>query len=218
MLPALILLLLNTTHAQFQPQTTPGVLTTPSPPNNIYTAYNQYNQTHYDIVLSKLFLNGDMLWNRTYDHGYNRNDLVNAITKDQDGNVYLAGSTDQQNRSDFLLVSFSPTGSLRWVQTFDQTEQDILITATLDRKSGIYVLGNSTLNNRPFLWIAKYNTMGNRQWYTTYSSGYNDYAKSLSVDSASNLIVTFETAQEQYSGRFLTTQTITYNTYGQRIR
>lgn len=73
--------------------------------------------TVYDVVTIKYNILGQQVWVRKYDTG-NNNEYGRAIALDSRGNVYITGAVARGSNYDFLTISYSPDGNLRWEATY----------------------------------------------------------------------------------------------------
>jgi len=84
--------------------------------NNIFIAgascYS--NDSIFDIVLIKYNYNGDFQWSNTYD-GFNKNDYPLDISLDDNGNIYLTGTSEGSGSDyDYITLKFNSVGQLQW--------------------------------------------------------------------------------------------------------
>ncbi|MEO0009908.1 MAG: SBBP repeat-containing protein [candidate division WOR-3 bacterium] len=82
------------------------------------TGYSTGLNTVYDVVTIKYNSLGQQVWVRRYDTG-NNNEYGRAIAIDSRGNVYVTGSVARGSNYDFLTLSYSPDGNLRWEATYN---------------------------------------------------------------------------------------------------
>jgi uncharacterized delta-60 repeat protein len=96
---------------------------------NIYAAgYSVGSDTGLDLVVISLTPGGGRRWVYRYNGPGNCYDLANALTYGADGNIYVAGaSQDSSNSRDFAVLSLTSSGAERWVyrrtaqrNTFDE--------------------------------------------------------------------------------------------------
>lgn len=75
-----------------------------------------------NVSVLKLDPNGNLLWRRTWNGTLNNDDEPNAITCDAAGNIYVTGYTTNAGLAgqDLLLLKYSPTGVLQWVESINR--------------------------------------------------------------------------------------------------
>jgi hypothetical protein len=75
-------------------------------------------------------------------------DEVQAITIDAVGDVIAAGFTNVGGNTMMMVRRYSPTGSIRWTQTYDYgPDKDVIRGITPDDEGGLYVVGEVTEDN-----------------------------------------------------------------------
>lgn len=130
-------------------------------------------------------------------------DRFNCITTDASGNVYLGGSTTQQdNNRDYLIEKRSSSGTLIWRKILGGTGNgpDEVKQIIVDNQGFTYVTGygNSTGAGNDF-WTVKFSVAGDIIWSKLYNdANYNQYdqANSLFVDSQGNVVVVGESDRD----------------------
>jgi hypothetical protein len=147
-----------------------------------------------DIVVVSLPSSGPPAnWVYLYNGLGNGNDAASSITYGLDGNVYVAGySTGSGTYEDFTVISLTPTGSERWVYTYnglaDTTDMAASIIYGLD--GNIYVAGQSTgnLGGSDFTVISL-DTSGTERWVYRYNGpgSSHDDASSIVYGSDGNI-------------------------------
>ncbi len=129
-------------------------------PNNPYQAANE----------SSFFSSGvDTAWVRHYASGLlSGNDRAAAIAVDNDGNIFVTGST--------VTVKYNPSGVEQWVV---QESGDAI---AVDVSGNVYIIGSSA--------TIKYNSSGIEQWVVQGLDLYGSNWVDLAVDEAGNVYVT----------------------------
>jgi hypothetical protein len=86
----------------------------------IYVAANYTDATSTDIVVMKITPSGTIEWQKRIS-GVN-NELTNFIETDDDGNIYVSGSTAEAggvgSNDDFYIVKLDPTGTILWQKRY----------------------------------------------------------------------------------------------------
>lgn len=157
------------------------------------------NRGSYDFFLVKMDPNGNPVWGRSA--GGNHNDLGNAITMDDAGQIYVSGGFASDtlaypsdtlinafgSQPDIFTVRYDYNGNCNWARREGSVANDHAVAITWDQTDGLYVaghyhsasivIGNDTLMNMgmgdPF--IIKYDTAGTVQWAKGFGGTDNDF-------------------------------------------
>jgi hypothetical protein len=150
-----------------------------------------------NISTTVYYNDGSIKWQSNYHSINQNNDYGISVALDQNENVYVLGTTDNQNNIDYdiLLLKYSSTGSLQWSQTFGSNYDlnDIGTELILDDAGeSIYICASSesASNNYDFLTL-KYNSDGVYQWDERYD--YDDLIEipiGIEFDNNGDLFVT----------------------------
>ena len=121
-------------------------------------------------------------------------DKVNAITIDDNNNLYITGYTEANNQKDIQTVKLDANFNLVWIETFDGANMDDVAAAIgLDALGNVYITGYSEqANGISELLTIKYNANGTAQWVETYEDVVNSgevYATNLSVTSQGEVLI-----------------------------
>src|SRR5579884_746129 len=146
-----------------------------------------------DYVTIKYDSDGNQLWAARYgDTGYNG---AQALSVDQNGNVYVTGSTFNGTNMDFATIKYDPSGNQLWVSRYDHGSDDRATAMTLDHSGNIVVTGASYGSTVFDYATVKYDPSGKELWNARYDSGgcktnfADDYAKTVFVDGDNNVYV-----------------------------
>ena len=175
---------------------------------NIYVTGKSENLTpykyNYDFVTIKYNANGDQIWVKRYDSSWGgdfADDIPTAIEKDEQGNIYVAGSCAWHRWIiDYLIIKYDSMGNMKWVQHYDYDESSWLTTnvaktLAVDNSGNVYLTGYSKdvgeYSSSLYLTL-KYDSNGNLLWNAIYDGPFNtiDVATAIKVDSAGNVFVT----------------------------
>ena len=141
-------------------------------PNTLFCATIKYNAA------------GEQQWVAEY-HGGSGADEPAAIVVDKAGNVYVTGTTQICQGSDYLTLKYNSGGQEQWVAHYHGPQEplDAAKAIAVDNSGNVYVTGRS-FNDYATI---KYNPAGQQQWATRQSDGEAD---AIAVDGAGNVYVT----------------------------
>lgn len=172
-----------------------------------------------DIVTIKYGLTGGQMWEQRYTgSGGNYPDKGRSIAIDPAGNIIVGGTSYGQNtRNDFVILKYSPSGSLIWENRITGPDglDDDLNKLVVDASGNIYAAGESVgvSTHSDFLTV-KLNSSGVIQWTKRYNYWNDDEdLTDLVIDNSGNIYITgFGNRPE--SGYGLDFITIKYNPSG----
>lgn len=158
--------------------------------------------------LMKLDTSGNVLWYNLYGL---ESFIVNDLTSDQLGNIYVAGyisyylplnSKINLNVKDgnFVILKYNPSGNLLWHKQFDFKTEIYSFHLEKDNNSNIYFSGlfkdNLTFGGNDSLtadgtnsFIAKFDSTGNNVWLNQIY-GSSEWLLGFDTDSTGNCLVT----------------------------
>ncbi len=127
-------------------------------------------------------------WVHTW--GGSNTDSARAVNTDDNGNVYLAGSTSsfELSGSDALLLKFSSDGTLLWRKTWSRS-YDYATAIGLDSFGNVYVGGGTRGSEGRDALLLKYSPDGSLLWQKTWASGDN-WLSALCVDDEGSIYTT----------------------------
>ncbi|MEA5549740.1 Calx-beta domain-containing protein [Anabaena cylindrica UHCC 0172] len=108
-----------------------------------------------DVFLAKYSSSGNSLW--TKQVGTTFADEAGGIRTDNNGNVYIAGSTsgniagDNQGAKDVFVIKYDTLGNLLWSEQFGSSGDDVSRDIAVDNNQRIYVVGDTTGSLNPAL-------------------------------------------------------------------
>jgi uncharacterized delta-60 repeat protein len=115
---------------------------------NVYvTGDSGGSGTHQDFATIKYNTEGKRLWVRRYNGPGNNDDYPHALALDNQGNVYVTGSSVGVNFNfDFATIKYTPDGRRLWVRRYASTGDgsDSPRSIAVDAQSNVIVTGYST--------------------------------------------------------------------------
>jgi len=177
-----------------------------------------------NVFVQKLDSTGAFVWAKSI--GGSSNDVGNAITTDNFGNVYLTGTfrgsgdfdpnagvraLTSQGGTDIFLMKLNQNGSFAWAVSFGGTSRDEGLSLTTDKSGNVYVaglfsgrvdfnpgpgLGAETSNRNTDAYVVKFDPNGRFQWMNQMGGNSIDQALAISYDPNGYLYTT---------GRFMST-------------
>lgn len=126
----------------------------------------------WDIVTAKYNTSGQEQWVRRYDDSVGGWDEGHSLVLDNQGNVYVAGSSGTQPGAapafDYVTIKYSPSGNEEWIRKYGFESDDEAYDVVVDGQNNIYVGGYSfRFNNNQWnadATIMKYDFLGNLIW------------------------------------------------------
>jgi len=169
---------------------------------NVYvTGYSYGDGTSSDYATIKYNPNGIEQWVARYNGSGNGNDVVSAMVLDTAGNVYVTGSSyDDETFLDYTTIKYNTNGNRLWVVKYNGpgNYHDKARAIDLDTAGNVYITGYSYgggITREDYTTI-KYNSSGSRLWVARYCgparSPYSAYdaACAITVDKSGNAYVT----------------------------
>lgn len=161
-----------------------------------------YNE-NTDLKLFDINSNsGQISWTYQYDGSVLSEDKANLMTKDSQGNMFIAGTFEAGFSNNAVGVAkYNSTGNLLWIKKFDFSgginKDDEPLSITCDAQDNLILAGYSTNTNRDFL-LFKLNPTGEVVWQKIFNGTGNntDQFNSVVTDAASNIYVAGRTARD----------------------
>lgn len=99
-----------------------------------------------DVLVARFADDGAELWSRTYARDTQREDVPVALVRDAEGNLIVAGSTQQADlpgSADLVVLKFDAEGTPLWQYVYDgvRSGEDRACALGLDANGRIYVAG-----------------------------------------------------------------------------
>lgn len=178
------------------------------------SSYNLSNGGGFDIFLAKYGATGNLLWSKGI--GGTGNELVNALSVDGSGDIYLAGSfstpvlnlgamtISNQSARDMLLVRYNPSGTAQWAKRVGGNTSSHPTDLFVDQSTGVYMsglfdlpsvnFGANSLSNQASSglegFVTKYNTSGTDLWSRSVGAPADQSVWGVAADNTGNVFVT----------------------------
>ena len=165
---------------------------------SLYLLTDSYEgETLYDYATVKYNAAGVEQWVQKYNGtaGNFSSDTASDLVVDNNGNVYVTGSSEGETISDYATIKYNTDGVEQWVQRYNGigNGEDRANSIAIDNSGNIYVTGVSFENGTAYNYATvKYNSAGVEQWVEIYDgTGSNDdYGTAVEVDNLGNVYVT----------------------------
>jgi hypothetical protein len=182
--------------------------------NNIYVVGEtsgdldgEHNAGGPDAFLIKFDSNGTRLWTRLL--GSTGSETAYGVTADNNGNVYVTGSTDgvlgvdpspgdPAVNFDAFVAKYDPDGTRQWVTQLGTSCTEWTNSIALGTGGNLYVAGKiltcafagNTPNGLYDAFVAYLDGNGTVQWVRQFGTSEHDSANGVTTDSAGNAYVT----------------------------
>ncbi len=183
--------------------------------NVFVTGYSEDSAGKEDFTTIKYSPQGKEEWVARYNGPSNGGDEVRALAVDEEGNVYVTGTSDNRDSTyDYATVKYNPQGETEWVARYKSGFNSAWALA-VNEEGNVYVTGRSrdSITDADYATV-KYNPQGHEQWVARYNGpgNYLDVAYAIAVDASGNVYVT---GYSQGSTSRLDYCTVKYNPQGQ---
>lgn len=136
--------------------------------------------TSSDLVTLQFNSAGALQWTGCYDGAVHSTDQIADLEVDPFGNVYVAGSLRGVGyQDDYVLLKYSPSGTLLWDRTFGTAAKERVVGLELDNDANAYVVGNAGL--------VKYDPDGNQLWVAPIHLGGRFSPSDMAIDKSGTL-------------------------------
>jgi len=143
---------------------------------------------------------GDPLWTRQF--GSSEHDVPTSAATDDEGNVYVAGSTGgalggpfRGGIEDAFLAKFDAAGNQLWIRQLGSASQNFAQDVSVDELGNVFVAGVTTGEMAaPSAgaydgWLANYDAAGNELWTRQFGGVSYDSANAVAADGFGNVYV-----------------------------
>ncbi len=155
-------------------------------------------QGDWDCVTIKYYSNGDTAWTTRYDGPTNGDDYSWDITLDQEGYVYVTGTT-VANSPDYLTMKYSLNGDIAWVRRYSGPDSgsDYALDMAVDDSGRVYITGDNW-GIGPNLMSVKYQPDGEMAWVKIYQG---QRCRAIAVDDSGNVYVSGISASYYFTAK-----------------
>ena len=149
---------------------------------NIYIcgSENIGGNTYFTTI--KYNSNGVEQWVANYDTNGSGNYYLNDMVIDNNGNVYVTGSS-------FATIKYNTNGIIQWVAIYDGGSAYAI---DIDDSGNVYVSGDASDSTNVFYATIKYNANGDTLWASTFivDGAMPFFVRDLAIDNFYNVYVT----------------------------
>ncbi len=98
-----------------------------------------------NVALFKMHVNGDMIWNKTYNGDYG--DYAESLIVDEDGNIIIGGHSwnNPGQNGDFMVIKANSEGDELWTRYFGDSITQIARDVILTQSGGYAICGVTKL-------------------------------------------------------------------------
>jgi hypothetical protein len=165
---------------------------------NVYVTGESYTEIdNSDFATLKYNSSGVEQWVQRYNGPANSSDAASAIAVDNEGNVYVTGTSGGDGTGfDYATIKYNSSGDTLWVQRYNGPANNVdkARSIAIDNEGNVYVTGQSYggSNTLDDYATVKYNSMGVEQWVQRYDGPDNsfDEVPVMAVDNGGNVYVT----------------------------
>lgn len=145
-----------------------------------------------DFIILKYSNAGSLLWSRRYNSPANSTDELHALALDDNGNIFVAGTSYNGTDNDVLVVAYSATGGLLWETRYASPSNDQFGAMAVDIEGNVIVAGTSDRGATSFDYLViKYSNAGAPLWTNWFDGPVNGFDQALvaAVDGSGNVFV-----------------------------
>ncbi len=133
------------------------------------------------IIIGSLFFSNisfaqnqyELEWSNNYDTSLESSG--SNMNRDSEGNIIITGSTFENGNRDFLVIKYTPGGTLLWSQVIGMLNgtNDRITSFFIDSSDNIFLsgVGVETINSSKSI-VVKLNTFGDILWVNEYSDDF----------------------------------------------
>ena len=210
---------------------------------NVYVAGNYYSPTitvgnstltsvgGADGFLIKYNTAGNQIWAKNI--GGDMDDLINGITADQNGNIYITGSFQSSSlvcdnytltspgSAEAFVTKYNGSGNVIWARNFEGTNDDDGNAIAVDGSENVFITGkyaspfltidSYTLTNQGSsdAFVTKLDALGNALWAKSAGGSFNDSGYEITLDPFGNTYIAGD-----FNSSTLTVESFTLSNFG----
>jgi CTP:phosphocholine cytidylyltransferase-like protein len=192
--------------------TFPGGISTDSDDDIIMTGGSgDFYNASFNCWILKMNMNGDEIWNRTFDE-----DLISIgfdVVIDSNDDIFVGGLSASFFGQGWYIVKYDNNGNKKWSQRYNDGNQ--LYDMEIDSQQNIILTGHSySEETESASWLTlKCDKDGKLLWKQEFDSIDNEYSEDAAIDSKDNIITIGPKIGEDYYEPCI----IIYNKYGEEI-
>ncbi len=147
-----------------------------------------YGALEKDIYLVKTDQNGDVIWTRTFDSGFEwANEWAESVVEAEDGGFVFTGVyTGDFLSKDVLLMKVDSNGDSLWARLFGEGNSDYGHCVRSTDDGGYIIVGSNGHSDHygewSYAYLIKTNAIGEQQWVREYPHGDPGYCVQQTFD------------------------------------
>lgn len=150
-----------------------------------------------DIWLLKLNLEGDTLWTKNYDLGFQYREQTYSIITTSDSGFAIVGTMQTPFTSpweDLFILKVDKNGTKQWHKIYGGAGYDVGADIEQTSDGGFIVVGryahNFDTENNADLWLLKTDEHGDTLWTKTYGGEKAEWGNSIEITADNGFIMT----------------------------
>ncbi|MCS3901838.1 hypothetical protein [Methanococcus voltae] len=145
----------------------------------IYVSGDTYNSVNNSkgIMLLKYDLDGNLVWNRSYNK-FEKNQGFSGFSTYGDY-IYVIGQNDNARADGLLFLKYDLDGNLVFNKTYDNESKSEGLVSCGEYNNAFYIVYNEQGDSSSNFGLVKYDLDGNLLWNRTYNYSKYDCAKCL---------------------------------------
>lgn len=150
-----------------------------------------------DVWLLKLDMEGDTLWTKSYDLGFQYREQSYSIVETIDGGFAIVGTMQTPFTSpweDLFILKVDKNGTKQWHKIYGGAGYDVGADIEQTSDGGFIVVGKYAHNfdseNNGDLWLLKTDANGDTLWTRTYGGDKSEWGNSIEITPDNGYIMT----------------------------